>query len=140
VFIAAFVHLILVYPGGDLITRYARRLVVAGYATSVLAPLFDLMFASHKTCKPNECPDNLLLVTRNHGAHIAETAVWTAVAVLLFLAAFMLLVGRWRRATPALRRILRPVYLAGALSLLCSAWASSSRPSPAPATPSSRLR
>jgi PAS domain S-box-containing protein len=118
IFIAAFVHLILVYPGGDLMTRYARRLVVAGYATSVLAPLFDLMFASHKTCKPSECPDNLLLVTRNHGAHVAETAVWTAVAVLLFSAAFMLLVGRWRRATPALRRILRPVYLAGALSLL----------------------
>jgi signal transduction histidine kinase len=38
--------------------------------------------------------------------------------VALFVAAFALLVGRWRRATPALRRILRPVYLAGGLSVV----------------------
>lgn len=118
IFIAAFVHLLLVYPGGDLISRYARRLVAAGYATAFFAPLFDLMFPSHETCKPNACPDNLLLVSRDHGAHNAQTAVWTVVAVLLFAAAMHLLVGRWRRATPALRRILRPVYLAGALSLV----------------------
>src|SRR5262249_16798862 len=117
-FIAAYVHLLLVYPGGELISRYARGLVLAGYATAFLAPLFDLMFPAEHPCKPNACPDNLLLVSPDHAAHVAQTTVWTGVAVLLFAAAFKLLVGRWHRATPALRRILRPVYLAGALSLL----------------------
>jgi PAS domain S-box-containing protein len=117
-FIAAFVHLLLVYPGGELISRYALWLVGAAYATALLAPLFDLMFASRHTCKPHACPDNLLLVSHDHGAHVVETAFWSAVAVLVLAAAFKLLVGRWHRATPTLRRILRPVYLAGALSLL----------------------
>jgi PAS domain S-box-containing protein len=118
VFIAAFVHLLLAYPAGNLISRYALTLVGAGYATSVLAPLFNEMFPGHREpCKPHACPDNLVQVSSDHSAHVAQTVFWTSVAVLLFAAAFWLLVGRWRRATPTLRRILRPVYIAGALSL-----------------------
>src|ERR671919_298124 len=37
-FIAAFIHLLLAYPSGRLISRYARVLVGAGYATAFLAP------------------------------------------------------------------------------------------------------
>ena len=117
-FIAAFVQLLLAYPSGELISRHARGLVIAGYTTALLAPLFDSLFPAHETCKPHACPNNLLRVSRDHSLHVAQTAFWTVVAVLLFVAAFWLLVVRWRRATPALRRILRPVYLAGALSLL----------------------
>jgi PAS domain S-box-containing protein len=117
-FIAAFVHLLLAYPSGRLISRYARVLVGAGYAVAFLAPLLDSMFPERHTCKPNACPDNLVLVSHNHAAHVAETTVWTAAAVGLFAAAAWLLIGRWRRGTPALRRQLRPVYLAGGLSVL----------------------
>jgi signal transduction histidine kinase len=117
-FIAAFVHLLLAYPGGALISRRGRAIVVAAYATALLAPLLDAMFPERHTCKPNVCPDNLVFVSHDHGAHVAETAVWTTVAVVLFASAFWLLIGRWRRATPALRRQLRPVYLAGGLSVL----------------------
>ena len=117
-FIAAFVHLLLAYPSGTLISRSGRTIVVAAYATALLAPLFDSMFEARHTCKPHACPDNLVLVSHDHAAHVAETAVWTSVAVVLFAAAFWLLIGRWRRATPALRRQLRPVYLAGGLSVL----------------------
>jgi signal transduction histidine kinase len=118
-FIAAFVHLLLAYPGGALISRTGRALVGGGYATSLLAPLLDSMFPGKgETCKPHACPDNFALVSHDHAAHVAGTATWTTVAVLLFACAFWLLVGRWRRATPALRRMLRPVYLAGGLSVL----------------------
>jgi PAS domain S-box-containing protein len=58
-----------------------------------------------------------VFVSYNHGAHIASTAIWTTIGVVLFAAAFWLLIGRWRRGTPALRRQLRPVYLAGGLSV-----------------------
>jgi signal transduction histidine kinase len=117
-FIAAFVHLVLAYPSGTLISRYGRTIVAAGYATAFLAPLFDSMFPARHTCKPHACPDNLVFVSHDHAAHVAETAAWTSVAVALFAAACWLLIGRWRRATPALRRQLRPVYLAGGLSVL----------------------
>jgi signal transduction histidine kinase len=116
-FIAAFVHLLLAYPSGELISRTGRRLVLAGYATAFLAPLFDLMFSKPETCHPHACPSDLLLVSKAHAADVAQTATFTTIAVLLFVTAFALLVGRWRRATPALRRMLRPVYLAGGLSV-----------------------
>jgi PAS domain S-box-containing protein len=118
VFIAAFVHLLLAYPTGTLISRFGRTLVVAAYVTAVAAPVLDSMFSEHQTCKPHACPDNLLLVSDDHAAHVAATAVWTLASVVLFAAALWLLAGRWRRATPALRRQLRPVYLAGGLSVL----------------------
>jgi PAS domain S-box-containing protein len=117
-FIAVFLHLLLAYPSGRLISRWGRMLVGAAYATAVLAPLFDSMFRERETCKPHACPDNLVLVSHNHAAHVAETAVWTTIAVVIFLGAVWLLIGRWRRATPAMRRQLRPVYLAGGLSIL----------------------
>jgi signal transduction histidine kinase len=117
-FIAVFVHLLLAYPSGELTSRYARVLVIAGYATAFFAPLVDAMFAERETCKPHACPDNLVLVSHDHAANVAQTAVFTTIAVVLFGAAFALLVGRWRSATPAFRRILRPVYLAGGLSVL----------------------
>ncbi|HEU5279460.1 MAG TPA: histidine kinase [Gaiellaceae bacterium] len=116
-FLAAFVHLLLAYPGGELISRHARILVGAGYLLALLAPLLDSMFPAPQVCKPQACPDNLVLVSQDHSAHVAATAVWTTASVLLFAGAIWLLVGRWRRGTPALRRILRPVYLAGGLTV-----------------------
>ncbi|HWJ44784.1 MAG TPA: histidine kinase, partial [Gaiellaceae bacterium] len=117
-FIAAFVHLLLAYPSGSLISRYGRILVGAGYAIAFFAPLLDSMFPERHTCKPNACPDNFVQVSYNHAAHAAATAVWTTAAVALFAAACWLLIGRYRRATPGLRRQLRPVYLAGGVSVL----------------------
>ena len=117
-FIAAFVHLLLAYPSGRLLSRRARVLVGAGYAIAFLAPLAESMFAAPETCKPHACPDNLVLVSHDHAAHVVATTVWTAASVLLFAAVVMLLLGRWRETTPGLRRILRSVYLFGGLSIV----------------------
>src|SRR4051794_28304684 len=117
-FIGVFVHLLLAYPSGRLISRRGRIIVVGGYVTALVAPLLDSMFGNPSTCKPHACPDNLVFISDNHAAHVVATTLWTLVAVILFAGAFALLVGRWRRATPALRRQLRPVYFAGGLSVL----------------------
>jgi hypothetical protein len=118
VFVAMFLHLLLAYPSGRLFSTSGRALVVAAYTVAVLAPLLDAMFPQQQTCKPHACPDNLVFVSHNHASHIVTTALSTIAAVVLFGGAFWLLLGRWRRATPALRRQLRPVYLAGGLSVL----------------------
>ena len=117
-FIAAFVHLLLAYPSGRLLSRRARILVGAGYTIAFLAPLAESMFAARETCKPHACPDNLVLVSHDHAAHVVATTVWTAASVVLFAAVVMLLLGRWRETTPGLRRILRSVYLFGGLSIV----------------------
>jgi len=117
-FIAAFVHLLLAYPSGRLLSRRARVLVGAGYTVAFLAPLAESMFAARETCKPHACPDNLVLVSHDHAAHVVTTTIWTAVSVVLFAAVVMLLLGRWRETTPGLRRILRSVYLFGGLSIV----------------------
>jgi PAS domain S-box-containing protein len=117
-FIAAFVHLLLAYPSGHLLSRRARVIVGAGYTIAFLAPLAESMFAARETCKPHACPDNLVLVSHDHAAHVVATAVWTAASVLLFAAVVVLLLGRWRETTPGLRRILRSVYLFGGLSIV----------------------
>jgi PAS domain S-box-containing protein len=117
-FIAAFVHLLLAYPSGRLLSRRARVLVGAGYTIAFLAPLAESMFAAPETCKPHACPDNLVLVSHDHAAHVVATTLWTAASVLLFAAVVMLLLGRWRETTPGLRRILRSVYLFGGLSIV----------------------
>jgi len=117
-FIAAFVHLLLAYPSGRLLSRRARVLVGAGYTIAFLAPLAESMFAAREKCKPHACPDNLVLVSHDHAAHVVATTVWTAASVVLFAAVVMLLLGRWRETTPGLRRILRSVYLFGGLSIV----------------------
>jgi len=117
-FIAVFVHLLLAYPSGALISRRARVLVASGYAIAFVAPLLDSMFSAPPACKPSACPDNLVRVTGDHTAHIVATSIWTVASVILFAAVCTLLLGRWRRATPGLRRILRSVYLAGGLSVV----------------------
>jgi signal transduction histidine kinase len=117
-FIAIFIHLLLAYPSGELISGRARTLVIAAYATALVAPLLDSMFPVRHTCKPHACPDNLVFISHDHTAHVAQAAVWTVASVLLFLATAGFLVGRWRRATPGLRRILQPVYIAGSLSVV----------------------
>jgi PAS domain S-box-containing protein len=117
-FIAAFVHLLLAYPSGRLLSRRARVLVGAGYTIAFLAPLAESMFAAPEKCKPHACPDNLVLVSHDRAAHVVATTVWTAASVLLFAAVVMLLLGRWRETTPGLRRILRSVYLFGGLSIV----------------------
>jgi signal transduction histidine kinase len=117
-FIAAFVHLLLAYPSGRLISRFGRTLVVGIYAAAFVAPLLDAMFPARHVCKPHACPDNLVLVSYDHSAHVALTTLSTVAGVALFVAAIWLLVGRWRQATPALRRQLRPVYIAGGLTVV----------------------
>jgi PAS domain S-box-containing protein len=117
-FIAIFVHLLLAYPSGALISTQGRLLVGAAYGAAFLASVLQLMFPGEEECKPEACPNDLLLVTRDHTAHVAQAAVWSTLAVLVVAGTIGLIAGRWRRATPALRRMLRPVYLAGVISLL----------------------
>jgi hypothetical protein len=55
VFIAVFIHLLLAYPSGELISRKARVLVIAGYATAVVAPLLKTRSHTESARRPAWC-------------------------------------------------------------------------------------
>jgi signal transduction histidine kinase len=119
VYLAFAIHLLLAFPSGRLQSRLEQRLVAAVYLLTTVAVLPLWFFADPADLDCEGCPENLLLVEPN------ETLVTTAVGILnivgglLIAAALVILVRRWRRASPSQRRFLVPVYSAGvALSVL----------------------
>jgi PAS domain S-box-containing protein len=110
-------HLVLAYPTGRLESRGTRWLVIFAYASlsiDLLGLLFDDM---REGCA--DCPENAFLIEHVDALATARVVCITALSVGILIATVAILVRRWRRATPALRRTLTPVYLsAGALFAL----------------------
>ena len=117
--IAALVHLILAYPSGTLGSPAERRLTGAAYVLAVAGQLVTLLLDPQPaglSCD-GPCPDNLLaLGDFPRAERIAVDAV-EAVAFVLFLLVLVVLVRRWRSASAAYRRSLRPVLLTGGATL-----------------------
>ncbi len=112
-YLAFFLHLLLAFPSGRLQNRLEKRLVTGAYvlATVGLIPLW--LFADPVQLDCEECPDNLLLVEGNETVFNSISAVLNLIGAALIGAVLLILVLRWRRATPGQRRFLVPVYSAG---------------------------
>jgi PAS domain S-box-containing protein len=110
-YLAVFLQLLISYPTGRLQAGLERRLVASLYGIAILANLLPTFFKQDPGCK--KCPPNEFLVANER--HVADvlTTVFSVVGILVFLGAFALLAYRWRRASPARRRVLTPVYLSG---------------------------
>lgn len=113
-FVAVAMHLLLAFPSGRLSTRIDRALVWTTYGVvtvGFLPYLFALDPSAQYGC---ECPENLLLIE----ADASFAATWldgiSVVGIALMLGVLWRLVGRWRLAAPPLRRVVTPVFVAGA--------------------------
>ncbi len=112
------VHLVVVYPHGQPTSSFERWFVRAIYPTALVAGLLPAFFQedlSGGSC--STCPDNLLLISPQPSVWHAIDDVFSVVGVLFFLTAFGIAVRRWRSATPAMRRVLVPVYLTGGVAV-----------------------
>jgi PAS domain S-box-containing protein len=114
-FLAAFVHLMLAFPDGRLGSLLERRLIGALWLTAFLANALPAVFTK-RTSDCNDCPDNPYVITDNHSVADGLEVFFTVVGGVIFLAVVVLLIRRWRRASPAQRHILGPVYLSGGLA------------------------
>jgi signal transduction histidine kinase len=112
-------HLLLSFPTGRLQTRGQRALIGAAYVLVPLAPVPALLVTAPEdfTECDGECPRNLLLVERDERLSEVLLAVGSAVVMTLALVFLWLLVAKWRSASPAGRRSLAPLAVAGATSL-----------------------
>ncbi len=114
-FLGAFVHLMLAYPEGRLGSALERRLITGLWLTAFLAGALPAVFTrKFDNCKG--CPDNPILIADEERFSNVLQAVFTVLGFVIFLGVIVLIVRRWRRATPAQRRVLGPVYLSGGVA------------------------
>ncbi len=121
VFFGFLIHLILAFPSGRLGSRGVRALAAGGY---LLVATTNLVFAFVDDLQDacgGDCPENVLLISREPGLANAIRAITAVSAGLLAIGVVTVLTRRWRAATPALRRALTPVFTAGGVTLVLAA-------------------
>jgi signal transduction histidine kinase len=119
VWAAVFVHVLMSFPSGRLTTRGQRSLVLAAYVLFGLGFLPALLFLKSDAIVgcDGPCPRNVFRVSHETGvgeALLAIVGVLTAAVLLLVVA---MQVRRWRRARPPERRMLAPIFVAGATAV-----------------------
>jgi signal transduction histidine kinase len=113
------IHLLIAYPSGRLQSRWDLALVVVGYVLVAEAHFLLLPFdPDPMSCADTGCPSNALLVSDNETWRNVGNWVVQLVAVVYLGAVVATLIGRWKHSSPAARRALAPVLLAGATTLL----------------------
>ena len=115
-FVALAVHLLLAFPTGELHGRGERLLVGAGYAITTVLQIPSLLFEERG---PGE-PRDLLAIEPDQDLSDLLDAVQFGFAVIPFTAVAVILVRRWRAATPPQRRVIAPVVWTGGVALLTS--------------------
>jgi PAS domain S-box-containing protein len=114
-----FTALVLAYPSGQLVTRTERAIpVVTGVlltSTALLTLLFDPL-PGPGDC--DGCPGSPIVVSERPGLGELFDSIGSLGGLVLVAIVLTILVRRWRSATPALRRLLWPVLLAGGATLV----------------------
>ncbi len=112
-----FAALVLAFPTGRLAPRPDRLLVRITAAFVLIGPPLLMMFAKQRPgCA--DCGDSAIVVVESPTTETIVDSIGTAITVGIIVAVVAVLVRRWRRATPALRRVLIPVYLTGGAALV----------------------
>ena len=115
---ALFVHLVLAFPSGRLETKAERRVAALMYAVALVLQPAWMLFDDLHGLKCDECPANAFLIDDDETlAYLLGLPTLAAVLGVL-LAVVVILFGRWRAASPPLRRVLAPVYLSSGATLV----------------------
>jgi signal transduction histidine kinase len=122
------VHVLLAYPTGRLTPRERWFVVVAGYAVPGALWLAHLLVHDPNRPSPDNAggafqrPDNVLMVTSVPALDDLLQVVVGWWCALLLACLVVVLVRRWRRASPIARRLVAPVLWAGVIWAVHKAW------------------
>jgi signal transduction histidine kinase len=116
-FVAAAIHLLLAFPSGRLESSFDRWVVRLSYTICAVGFL-PVMLTYDPTVTMADAPTNLLVVEHHpefvkdwiNGLDIVGIAVLSVVLTRLVI--------RWRRATPPMRRVITPVFVAGGMLMV----------------------
>ncbi len=117
--LVSFAALVLAYPDGVL-SRRDRWLVGVGGGAAILSNLAAALATERPATGCDACPPSAIAITDNPPLRDAVILAGSVVVGVVLLWVAVILTRRWRRASTAQRRTLRPVYLAcgAALALL----------------------
>ena len=111
--IGLLIHAVIVYPDGVLPGVVARATVFGTYLIVAVLPWFEQLWLvpnrDLSECANNVCPENLLLLHPSHLLVVVTIAVQNAIGALVGIGTLVVVIGRWRRASAALRTRLAPV-------------------------------
>jgi signal transduction histidine kinase len=115
---AFFVHLVLAFPSGRLETKAERRLAAGMYTVALVLQPAWMLFDDLHDLKCDHCPANAFLI--HHDDTLAYLlGIPTLVTIIgVLLSVVVILIRRWRAASPPLRRVLSPVYVSSAATIL----------------------
>jgi signal transduction histidine kinase len=111
-------QLMLTFPGGRIRTSRERLLAAGAWTSGVLLQVPPVLFlATPDPDRCADCPENPLLVADDETAAQVLFDLQAAVAIAAVVGLLVLLVRRWRAATPAQRGAFVPVLWAGGITL-----------------------
>jgi signal transduction histidine kinase len=110
-YFVVFAHMVLAYPDGRLQRAWHSKLLAAGYALALIGPLPQLLWGftdrMQESCP--DCPESALLIETNDTLRDVFNAFTSIIGVGLVAVVLVILIRRWRDATPLQRRALAPV-------------------------------
>jgi signal transduction histidine kinase len=114
-FVATAIHLLLAFPSGRLEQTVDRVVVGVAYVMTTVGTIVPMLFLDpvQHGCTTG-CPENLLLVDANKSFFESWYDGISVCGTALLLSVLAILVARWREASPPLRRIVTPLFAAGA--------------------------
>jgi signal transduction histidine kinase len=114
-FVAAAIHLLLAFPSGRLESSVDRWLVGVAYVVTSIGFLPFMLTFDPASAKTVDLPANLLLVESAPGFALDWVRGLAVVGIVVQSLVIARLIARWRAATPPMRRVVTPVFLAGGL-------------------------
>jgi PAS domain S-box-containing protein len=114
--LALFVHALLVFPRGYLETKLVYATVASAYGLVILGPLLFSIFGENTGC--DGCPPNEFVATKSQLAINLTGITFIAVGLFVCGSTIWILVRRWRAASAPLRRVLAPVFVTSATTIV----------------------
>ena len=124
-YFVVFAHMVLAYPDGRLERPWHGRLLAAGYALALVGPLPQLLwgFTDRMTESCPDCPESALLIETNDTLRDVFNGLTSVIGVVLVAVVLVILLRRWRGATPPQRRSMAPILWSGVVMLVILATA-----------------
>jgi signal transduction histidine kinase len=116
--VALFVHLVLAFPSGRLGTKAERWVTGAMYGVALVGQPAIMLVDDLRDPACRDCPANAFLIRNDETLALAVGLPTLVVLLGVLLSVAIILVRRWRRATPPLRRMLGPVYASGGATVV----------------------
>jgi len=107
-----FLYLLLTFPSGRLSGRLDRWLMGAIVALLCL-PILAMLDGNKAGLRCADCPDNLIQIVHNNHEAQNLLGLQRLIGSILLLVIVGVLIRRWTRASPARRRAVAPVLVAG---------------------------